>query len=422
MEALTLNKEIEKIPTKYEMLQMDQTLKRLIADIESIRNDQLTQKELDIIRQEEADAFFKKTANDYFNKLREMDNQIRGIAEEKAILKLESKLSIIEQELIDIKNKAKGGTAQIQGKHQMQGVGGTAGMIGMSNLGFAEKFDVLVEEVNQLWSFNQRFIDEQVVDAIATIRSTEHSLREKFNEMDWLARNAEFLSPDSITKTLLAFKELYNTEHVNLKNAYISAKHTSHAVITVINLLEHTKQLQPRDEETMSRLAILTSILEPLLINDMNLDKAIEARLMDLLLSLLYVPEEIKIVAKTGYEEDPETVRRKMPVYLKYCLRCVTSCVRSPIGVMDFYKYQTSVMQIIDFLEYVRDEEILANSAKIVRIVLRDDKIFENLVNKYQELGNILIGSLQKYAFSEVVIIELLAALRNFTRVPAKVP
>jgi threonyl-tRNA synthetase len=50
LEALTLNKEIEKIPTKYEMLQMDQTLKRLIADIESIRNDQLTQKELDIIR------------------------------------------------------------------------------------------------------------------------------------------------------------------------------------------------------------------------------------------------------------------------------------------------------------------------------------------------------------------------------------
>jgi hypothetical protein len=172
----------------------------------------------------------------------------------------------------------------------------------------------------------------------------------------------------------------------------------------------------------MSRLAILTSILEPLLINDMNLDKAIEARLMDLLLSLLYVPEEIKIVAKTGYEEDQEAMRRKLPVYLKYALRCITSCVRSPVGVMDFYKNATSVMQVIDFLEYVRDEEILANSAKVIRIVLRDDKIFENLVNKHMELGNILVGSLQKYSFSEVVIIELLAALRNFTRVPAKVP
>lgn len=78
-------------------------------------------------------------------------------------------------------------------------------------------------------------------------------------------------------------------------------------------------------------------------------------------------------------------------------------------------------MQILDFLQNVRDEEILANSAKVIRIVLRDDKIYENIINKHQELGNTLVESLQKYSFSEVVIIELLAALRNFTRVPAKV-
>jgi glutamyl-tRNA reductase len=75
---VSLNKEIEKIPSKYEMLQMDQTLKRMVADIESIRNDQLASKELDLIKQEEGDAFFKKTANDYFNKLRELDDQIRA--------------------------------------------------------------------------------------------------------------------------------------------------------------------------------------------------------------------------------------------------------------------------------------------------------------------------------------------------------
>lgn len=86
--------------------------------------------------------------------------------------------------------------------------------------------------------------------------------------MDWLARNAEFLSPDSISKCLLSFKDLYNNEQASLKNAFISAKHTSNAVITVVNLIEHTKQLLPRDEEVMSRLAILTSVLEPLLIND----------------------------------------------------------------------------------------------------------------------------------------------------------
>lgn len=121
----------------------------------------------------------------------------------------------------------------------------------------------------------------------------------------------------------------------------------------------------------MSRLAILTSIMEPLLINDMNLDRAIEARVMDLLLSLLYVPEEVKMMSKL------DDLQSKLPVYLKYTLRCITSCVRSPVGVLDFGKNPTSVQQVMDFLEHVKDEEILANSAKIIRIVLRDDKYYE---------------------------------------------
>jgi hypothetical protein len=46
-----------------------------------------------------------------------------------------------------------------------------------------------------------------------------------------------------------------------------------------------------RDEETVSRLAILLSILEPLVINDMNLEKALHANIIEILLSLLYLPE-----------------------------------------------------------------------------------------------------------------------------------
>ncbi len=75
----------------------------------------------------------------------------------------------------------------------------------------------------------------------------------------------------------------------------------------------------------------------------------------------------------------------------------------------------------MEFLEHVRDEEILANSAKIIRIVLRDDKHYDRVINMNTELGNQLMDSLQKYSFSEVVLAELLAALRNFTRTPAKV-
>jgi predicted hydrolase (HD superfamily) len=43
---------------------VDIALNRIIADVESIRNDQLTQKELDLIKQEEADAFYERLMDD----------------------------------------------------------------------------------------------------------------------------------------------------------------------------------------------------------------------------------------------------------------------------------------------------------------------------------------------------------------------
>jgi len=76
----------------------------------------------------------------------------------------------------------------------------------------------------------------------------------------------------------------------------------------------------------------------------------------------------------------------------------------------------------MEFIEHVKDEEILANSAKVLRIVLRDDKHYDRLTTMHNDMGNLLLDSLQKYSFSDVVLIELLAALRNFTRSPNKVP
>ena len=55
-----------------------------------------------------------------------------------------------------------------------------------------------------------------------------------------------------------------------------------------------------RDDETVSRLAILISILEPLLVNDMNLEKALHAKVVELLLSLLYLPDALRMDPDNG--------------------------------------------------------------------------------------------------------------------------
>ena len=112
-----------------------------------------------------------------------------------------------------------------------------------------------------------------------------------------------------------------------LRNAYITAKHTSTAVITVISLIDHANRLN-RDDETISRLAILTSILEPLLINDLNLERSLELNTIEILVNLLELPSHLRNMDK---KTDPFSI--KLPMYIKYAIRCVTSCVRHPSGI-----------------------------------------------------------------------------------------
>lgn len=150
----------------------------------------------------------------------------------------------------------------------------------------SQKVEALVEETNNLYFMIQRFIDEHCTDRIKLLKQSDVNLKDKMNVMDWLARNADFLSHDPIQECIYAFKELYNTENATLKNAYIFAKHSSNSIQTIMVILEQY-QKQTRDEEVNQKLSILFSILEPLLINDQNLDKALQLQATSLITKFL---------------------------------------------------------------------------------------------------------------------------------------
>jgi hypothetical protein len=92
----------------------------------------------------------------------------------------------------------------------------------------------------------------------------------------------------------------------------------------VVNLIDHIAKLN-KDEENISRLAILLSLLEPLLINDLNLEKALELRTIDILILLIELPDYVKSASAN------ESI--KLPIYIKYAIRCITSCVRHPEAI-----------------------------------------------------------------------------------------
>ena len=151
-----------------------------------------------------------------------------------------------------------------------------------------------------------------------------------------------------------------------------------------------------RNEDVNARLAILLSIFEPLLINDLNLEKAIQPqeRTINSLLEITKLPMAFR---QANRELDDNDNRLKVPIHLKYAIRCLTSCIRSNQGLVRMIQSESGISQIVEFLELTRDEEIQANCSKILRISLRDEivsVIFE--VNKFYA---ILISYLFTLAF-----------------------
>jgi hypothetical protein len=100
----------------------------------------------------------------------------------------------------------------------------------------------LVDEANKLWTFFQKFIDEHAIDRAKIIRSVDNTFTDKFNAMDWLARYAEFVSPDQINSVVLSFKEMYaNNNDQAIREAFITHKHNSEAVATVCLMIRNLK-------------------------------------------------------------------------------------------------------------------------------------------------------------------------------------
>lgn len=59
-------------------------------------------------------------------------------------------------------------------------------------------------------------------------------MTDKINAMDWLARYAEFVTPDQISNVVLAFKELYSGTDSQMRDSFIGHRHYSEAVPTVV--------------------------------------------------------------------------------------------------------------------------------------------------------------------------------------------
>jgi hypothetical protein len=74
--------------------------------------------------------------------------------------------------------------------------------------------------------------------------------------------------------------------------------------------------------------------------------------------------------------------------------------------------------KVLEILECVEDQEIIANSCKIIRICLRDEALYDRVATQFPILATLVIDKMAKWNGSVPIIQESSSALRNYVRKP----
>lgn len=154
-----------------------------------------------------------------------------------------------------------------------------------------------------------------------------------------------------------------------------------------------------QDQASVAHLEQVLMILAELLGNQQNLDRAYELDLLVLLAELV----------------QPH-VSEKPPLFVKYAVRCIAVSFRNEKVVKRGISLDFFMNLVLELQRTVRDEEIVANVSKIVRISVKDEANLEACGRANKDLGNFQIECLRKHAYSDAISLEVTQALRSFTK------
>ena len=132
----------------------------------------------------------------------------------------------IENEIMTIKDKFDALSMELEG---------SGGLKGTRKAG-------LEDEVQNIWSFLQRFADEHAMDKVEVVKNEAASIQDKIDILGWLGRYNEFVTLPMVTQLIVTFKDnLIPPSNPVLRNNYIQAKHSSHAVLNLVKQIQFLK-------------------------------------------------------------------------------------------------------------------------------------------------------------------------------------
>ncbi|CAI2386302.1 unnamed protein product [Moneuplotes crassus] len=393
LEQLVIQRENQDIPTYADMKVAFQKIKKLEENVLAIRTYQHELDEVFGLQSKEIDSLIKMTSNNNYIKIREIEASIDN-----------SKKEFTDyQDSSDMKLKEILKDMEAVKQHRKK----------LEALEWAEddsaKLSVLVAESEQLWTFVQGFVDEQSITKTKIMKNLKLDLTERMNAFEWVSRNAIYLTPQALSHCVNVFKLQYSHEDPEISNRYILGSHQSHLAQTVCSKLKKLCKVA-RNDENEQKIFSQLSILEPALINDMNLELVLTKNMHGVFLQLINTKALMEEITKPTTQS------------LKYLMRCLASSLRSEDSILMYLNEKDCIKKLGVVLKYVNDQEILANASKCIRLCCKNKANIKQIQEDCSDLPNILVDTIIKNVESLVITHEVLVALTFFTAVVDAVP
>jgi myosin heavy subunit len=225
------------------------------------------------------------------------------------------------------------------------------------------------------------FIDEHAHDKKIRF-STISSLSGKMDIIEWWLRYSKYIS---INASSTMCDEFLSLGMDNENSAFAKEAHESRVMQTFIFTLSYFKTA------TNDKLLLLYSkILEELLYNNQNYDNAIEAKLAAHLYDLL--------ATKVDQEADTEQVR--------YIVRCIIFCMRDDRSKSHIVQSPQGLTYIMKTIESYKDNEIIANSMKIIKLCFKLENLYASALNQSKNSVPIILKFIEHAHYPPVDALE----------------
>jgi len=247
----------------------------------------------------------------------------------------------------------------------------------------------------------QSSTDLHARDKIAEIKSDSTNYTSKLNCLKWIIHYHDYVSDKSIIAVIDAFRELIHPTRIQQRNLFASAKHASDIMIHLVKTIGNVKRNSKGESSTETN--IYMSILEIALVNDQNIENGLNLGLLqELIQQINYFIQNYKY--------------KDCSVEFKLVVRCLTYCFKSPCAIDLLMQLPNGIQTIVTLIEDIKDDEIIANSMKIMRVCLRMETMYDKIIQRAPRLIYTLMNIINTRSDNIILMEEATGALRNYTR------